>query len=347
MNGEFNLNYINKSVEIIKQNQASSGAYIASPNFSQYKYCWFRDGAFIADSMNSVNERKSASSFFEWGFKIILKNKNQIERILSKKKENINLNDLLTTRYTADGNNDTGEWTNEQTDGYGTFLWAFEKYSKGEINEEERKAIIYISEYLQKVCDLPCYDVWEESPEDIHTSTLLSIVAGLKSAEKLLNSKSNWENILDYIIRNLTKDKRLIKSSSNSGVDGSLVWGISPFDILDTEEEIIEKTCEKIYSDLCFKGGTKRFLEDNYFGGGSWILLSCYLGKYFKTIGNEKRYFEIKKWVESQFQFNGYLPEQTPEFLLKPDFYKKWVDKWGKIAEPLLWSHAAYIYLMK
>ena len=75
MNGEFNLNYINKSVEIIKQNQASSGAYIASPNFSQYKYCWFRDGAFIADSMNLVNERESASSFFEWGFKIIYRYK--------------------------------------------------------------------------------------------------------------------------------------------------------------------------------------------------------------------------------------------------------------------------------
>ena len=37
------------SVAVIRAGEAPSGAYIASPTFSVYRYSWLRDGAFIAD----------------------------------------------------------------------------------------------------------------------------------------------------------------------------------------------------------------------------------------------------------------------------------------------------------
>nr|MBI2904378.1 glycoside hydrolase [Chloroflexota bacterium] len=40
-----------QSIEIILRNQTASGAYLASPNFPTYHYCWFRDGSFIAYAM--------------------------------------------------------------------------------------------------------------------------------------------------------------------------------------------------------------------------------------------------------------------------------------------------------
>ena len=52
-----------RSVEIILQNQSATGAYLASPNFDTYRYCWFRDGAFIAYAMNLAGEHESAQRF--------------------------------------------------------------------------------------------------------------------------------------------------------------------------------------------------------------------------------------------------------------------------------------------
>jgi len=39
------------------------------------------------------------------------------------------------------------------------------------------------------------------------------------------------------------------------------------------------------------------------------------------------------------------LPEQVAENLNAPSYYPTWVERWGEIASPLLWSHAKYIIL--
>ena len=41
------------------------------------------------------------------------------------------------------------------------------------------------------------------------------------------------------------------------------------------------------------------------------------------------------------------LAEQVPENLLEEKMYAPWIDKWGEIASPLLWSHAAYMDMLK
>src|SRR5439155_24142398 len=54
------------SLAVIESNQAASGAYPASPNFPVYRYCWFRDGAFIADAMSRAGRAESADAVFGW-----------------------------------------------------------------------------------------------------------------------------------------------------------------------------------------------------------------------------------------------------------------------------------------
>ena len=54
---------------------------------------------------------------------------------------------------------------------------------------------------------------------------------------------------------------------------------------------------------------------------------------------------EIKRWLDTKFDSNGFLAEQIAENLLAPDMYEPWVKKWGSIASPLLWAHAEYINL--
>ena len=40
-----------------------------------------------------------------------------------------------------------------------------------------------------------------------------------------------------------------------------------------------------------------------------------------------------------------YLPEQVTGHLLAPASYDEWVERWGPIATPLLWSHAMFVTL--
>ncbi|HBE79678.1 MAG TPA: glycosyl hydrolase, partial [Firmicutes bacterium] len=69
-----------RSIQIIKGNQMNNGAYVACPNFDNYKFCWLRDGSFIANAMDRVGEFQSAEKFLEWVHhtikKCLLKNKN-------------------------------------------------------------------------------------------------------------------------------------------------------------------------------------------------------------------------------------------------------------------------------
>ena len=48
------MDLYHRSIDIIKENQAASGAYVASPSFPTYHYCWLRDGSYIAYAMDSV-----------------------------------------------------------------------------------------------------------------------------------------------------------------------------------------------------------------------------------------------------------------------------------------------------
>ena len=54
---------------------------------------------------------------------------------------------------------------------------------------------------------------------------------------------------------------------------------------------------------------------------------------------------EYRIEIETHAQDNFILPEQVAENLNAPDYYPTWVEHWGEIAAPLLWSHAKYIIL--
>ena len=55
-----------RSIQIISDNQAASGAYLASPDLPVYRFSWLRDGAFVADAMSRSGEPASAAAFFGW-----------------------------------------------------------------------------------------------------------------------------------------------------------------------------------------------------------------------------------------------------------------------------------------
>ncbi len=129
-------------------------------------------------------------------------------------------------------------------------------------------------------------------------------------------------------------------------VDASLLGLALPYGLVALDDPRMKATVARIESDLYHAGGVQRYAKDTYFGGGEWVLLAAWLGWYDALTGRRQQAQEIRAWIESVADANGELPEQVPQVLNDPASYQPWVDRWGRIAQPLLWSHAMYLLLV-
>ncbi len=369
-----------RSINIILDNQASSGAYIASPNMANYAYCWFRDGTFIACAMDEVGEHDSAQRFYEWCVTVINARSDVVERALLKTAcgEPLSADDYLHTRYTLDGRDGTdASWPNFQLDGLGTWLWGLREHlqatGRTTLPEAWARAVDLTVRYLTGLWQAPNYDCWEESNEYLHPHTLAAIYAGLRAAATLdetiaLHASGVVADIRRFVLANGCRNGRLVKSFTapqakpntqppalyehseltmiTNAIDASLVGVATPYGLLSPTDPIMQATLAQIETDLHRSGGgVYRYPGDTYYGGGEWVLLAAWLGWHYARNGEAERARELRHWVEAQADTDGNLPEQVSTYLLAPDRYDEWETSWGTVAKPLLWSQAMYLLL--
>lgn len=346
-------NLFHHSIDIILAHQSPSGAYIASPNFDTYAYSWFRDGSFIAHAMDRVGEHESARRFHRWASGVLARYTPKIEQLIVRRQagEPITLNEQMHTRFTLDGQESDADWTNFQLDGYGTWLWALanhlERTADQVLYAELRPQIVLLARYLAAFWQTPCYDCWEEFGDKVHTATLAALYGGLQSIgayDPTLDVQPLASAIQTFMLEQCVEHGHFIKFLGNNAVDASLLGAATPYRVLPSNDPRIRATVAKIESDLV-RGGVCRYLDDTYYGGGAWLLLTAWLGWYHAEAGNWARAAELRDWVAAQATPDGQLPEQVSGALLAPDYYDHWVERWGEIATPLLWSHAMYLIL--
>jgi len=344
---------IKRSLEIILENQSPSGAFIASPDFPNYHYCWFRDGSFIAYAMDLIGEHASAARFHEWAARVINRRAGVVQRAISRTQadEPLSDSDYLHTRYTTDGEEAaSSEWPDFQTDGFGTWLWSLGEHlvSTGRsLPATWEQATELVANYLTAVWRYPCYDCWEENPDRIHLYTLAAIHSGLKAHARFMGR--DHQEILKAIAALALQESRgksyFAKFIGSDMVDASLLGLATPYRLVEPDDPLILKTVSHIEHSLIQGGGVHRYPTDSYYGGGEWVLLAGWLGWYFAEVGKYEQAKVMLEWMERQADVNGFLPEQVPANLNSPNSYEPWVNRWGPIAKPLLWSHAKYIIL--
>ena len=341
------------SIEIIEQNQSPSGAFIASPNFKSYHYCWYRDGAYIAYAMDRVGKHERAARFHAWAAETVnLREavvKMAVEKVAAGK--TLGEEDVLHTRYTLEGGTGEDQWPNFQLDGFGTWLWGLAQHlhlSGSKISEAQLRAVQLLSEYLVVLWKVPCFDCWEEFPNRVHPYTLAAIFGGLRSIEEYLGIDYGVirSEIREYIVEYNLEGDVFVKFSGCSDVDASLIGLAHPYRVFALDDSRIRATVDQIDSTLRVQGGgVHRYPTDTYYGGGEWVLLAGWLGWYYAEVGEEAKALELLTWIEAQADSKGDLPEQVPNTLNDESFYEIWRDRWGDIAKPLLWSHANYLVL--
>ena len=347
------VNLAQRSIDIILQNQASSGAYLASPNFPNYRFCWFRDGSFTAYAMDLIGEYGSAARFHEWAADVINHRVNTVHRSIDRIQANEPLreSDYLHTRYTIDGKEAVpNEWPEFQLDGFGTWLWSLGEHfdlTKKPLPENWMHAAKLVTDYLTALWLHPCYDCWEENADKVHLYTLASIYGGLKAYNRFAVSDdlAAMQSIKALVKKFKTANGYFVKFIGSDMIDASLLGLAIPYRIIQSKDPSMQMTISHLEQSLIRGGGVHRYPTDSYYGGGEWVLLTGWLGWYYAEVGKYDRAKRMLEWMEMQADVNGYLPEQVPINLNYPNNYELWVKRWGQIARPLLWSHAMYLLL--
>ncbi|HEV3310734.1 MAG TPA: glycoside hydrolase family 15 protein [Chloroflexota bacterium] len=339
------------SLAIIGDGQTAGGAFIASPNFPTYRYCWYRDGTFVAQALDLFGDHDRAAAFYDWGARTVLRQRDVVQKVLlgpAHERPSV----YLHTRYELDGSPADDDWPNFQLDGYGTFLWGMTEHlrlSGRGLRPGWGQAIEVLLEYLGHLWKSPNYDCWEELPDRIHLSTLCALYGGAAAVASRLNvpgAADLAQATRDFVLAQSAELGYLPKFVGSDAVDASVMWASIPFNLFELSDPVMTSTARKIEDDLVGpSGGVRRYASDSFYGGGEWILLTALLGECWLRSGETERAAGARVWIEAHAGPRGELPEQAPVDLIAPAEYDLWQTRWGPIATPLLWSHAAYLRL--
>lgn len=346
--------FVSISKSIIKQYQSDNGAFVACPNFDTYNYCWLRDGTFIAYALDVHGEHEAALRFYRWVHLAIIGQKSHLYKLNQKDKlgERLSPKDFLPARYTLEGKVAEDEWPNFQLDGYGTWIWGLGEHIARTGNtglaEEFAESLNLTYDYLSRFWGVSNYDCWEEFGDRVHPATLACLYGGAEAAGRLTGD-GQWSElagtIRSFILSEGTADGRFVKSIGYGNVDASLLWLGVPFRVVEPGDPVMVNTVKAIEAKLLHDGGVHRYPEDTYYGGGEWLLLSCWLGWYYSLTDQTAAAQRQLEWTERQADGKGEMTEQVLHHVNKPEKIGEWQNLWGEVAKPLLWSHAMYLVL--
>lgn len=335
---------------MLLRHQAPGGAFPACPSFSQYPYSWLRDSTFIAYALDRAGNHASAGRYYRWAAGTIAARQEQVSQLIQRRErgERIGDSEWLPCRFALSGEALNDDWPNFQLDGYGQWLWGLGEHLRLQgvtaLPTAFRPGVEVTLAYLKTFWQEGCYDCWEEFPYRWHTSTLASLYGGLKAMQPFFPEVAEFaRQIKTFTLEHAVQGGKLCKFVGDPQMDASLLWAGVPFGLLDVQDPIFTRTVQAIERDL-LRGGVHRYAHDTYYGGGTWVLLTAWLGWVYARQGRHTDAERLLDWVRAQEREGG-LPEQTTQHLLSPVYLNAWRVRWGESAHPLLWSHAMHLVL--
>lgn len=344
-----------RSVALLLEHQDASGSFVACPTFPVYRYAWFRDGSFCAYALDLAGRREASARFHAWAARAVERRRDRAEAAIAVVAAGGTPapEQMLPARYTLAGEIEAdGEepWPNFQLDGYGTWLWALARHLDGRpLPDELEPAVRLVAAYLDASWRLPCWSWWEELDGGEHASTLGAVAAGLAAAAELLQEPhygTTAARAVDRLRLRYVREGHLVREPDDERADGSLLSLGIPFAVVDPDEPLMRATVEAVRAQLVGPtGGVRRYLGDSYYGGGEWVLLTCWLALYDARAGRRAELDRLAAWICERADAGGLLPEQETSAPQVPEMVQEWVERWGPPASPLLWSHATVVVL--
>ncbi|WP_158587474.1 glycoside hydrolase family 15 protein [Neobacillus notoginsengisoli] len=191
--------------------------------------------------------------------------------------------------------------------------------NKGTLAEKWDETANLIKKTIEERC-------WNEE-----TGTYLRALKLAVDKVKYEEAKSTGKAVL---MEENQKGYKTFRLMEDPVVDICLLGLSVPFNMIDAEDERMEKTAETIEKLLTSPvvGGIERFPGDVYIGGNPWILTTLWLAQYNVIIGKFEEAREYLNWAVKHANHLGLLPEQIDKNTGEP----AWVM-------PLTWSHAMFV----
>ena len=339
---------VRASVGAILRNQARSGAFVASPDFKQYQYCWLRDGSFTAYALDRAGEHEAARRFHAWCARAIGGVAPLVGAALARHRagQAADPASMPPARFALAGDAVDDGWPNFQIDGYGTWIWALGEHVRlggAPLPAEWLPALRLAADYIDELGTSPCFDVWEEAGGEVHTVTLACVASGLRAASRLLDERHFEERagaLRASLLAGAARDGWFVKSDRCRDVDGALLWLCEPLRVVEPGEACFVETQRRIVAELELGGGVRRYPVDTYYGGGAWPVLTASLGLCYAASGDMTGARRCMEWVADRVDTEGRLGEQYGGERRDPEHYELWVQRWGPPAADLVWSHA-------
>ena len=354
MSIEADVFQVRRSVDAILRNQSKNGAIIASPDFAQYSFCWLRDSSFNAYALDLAGEHAASSRYHLWVNRAVAGIAQTIDDVIDAHDRGDALSplDMPPARFALDGSVVVDDWPNFQIDGYGTWLWSLGQHleltSSAGVPEEYLESVRRVASYLAAFCFSPCWDVWEENGDAVHTSTLACVYGGLMAAGRLLRDRTYLDSaatVKARLIDDAVRHGYFVKSTLNDDVDASCLWLETPFGVVEPDDVHFGATVSLIEERLTLEGGIRRYSTDVYFGSGAWPVLTGSLGWHYANLGDLENAERCRTWIADHIDATGQLAEQFGGDDRDYEHYREWELRWGPPARDLMWSHAMYIVL--
>ncbi len=364
-----------RSLLIINTQIDDGGAILAANDHDvieratdHYSYLWTRDGAFVANALDTAGYSEIARSFFDLCCRIIH------ER------------GYFLQKYNPDGTVASGwhaSWDTHakksmlpiQEDETSLVVWAlwqhYDKYRDIDFAHRcYRRLVVKAANFLTSYRDekaglpLPSWNLWEDR-RGVHTFTCASVVAGLRAAAAFArvfdepHNAAKYSATADEIVTAMrehlySKEHGRFLRALNANGDDSLMpdatidaslFGIFYFGCFETDDAVVTSTMAAIENALVNNdeiGGVARFENDGYMRvsdkitGNSWIITTLWLAEYYiaaaKTETDLQKAVNILEWVVARALPSGVLPEQ-----IDPQTGD------ALSVSPLTWSHSSFV----
>lgn len=334
----------------------------------RYSYCWPRDAVFLCKALDLLKMEKQTTKFYT-NFSVQTQSKNGMweQRFYTDGRLapcwGYQIDETASIIYgvhehykeTKDKNflKETYQMCEKAIDALGTFLNAssvpFASQKCESSNNISNTSNIFANfdglSNEKRFITHESYDLWEMN-EGIHLYSLSAIYSAFKAMAQIkreLNVNEGIEElekiaekIKEYCVRNFYDEntKTLKRNNKDNITDISMIGVVEPFEMLNTNNELVKNTIDKIDLNLrTYTGGYIRFENDNYLGGNNpWPIATLWMALY--NIRNNK-IEEARKQIEfvgKTATNNGFLAEQVDNETMRA----KWVIGLG-------WSHAMYI----
>ena len=337
-------NFVEKLFKNLNHSNITPGCVIASPtkNNPNYFYHWIRDSALTTLTLSKMYKKNIEKTFI----------KNFLLKYSLFEKHLQEINNLGEPKFNVDGTNFMDDWGRPQNDGPAIRIISCYEISK--IYEDNKLFVrnyLYdgklpsntiIKKDLEYICNnynKPCFDLWEET-YGFHFYTSYMQLIAMKIGIKLATSFGDFY-ASEYYFKIYQEIKSFIKNFYiNNQIYSNLSPDLKPLRKHDTSLILLLtqpkfKYVEKLYYDEIYKKNINemihhfekkykakywigRYYDDKYYNGNPWILLTASLGQYYKIIGENDKYNDIKHLIETFYKNHKNLAEQININDMKP-----------------------------